>query len=932
MTPFSARSCLVALGLALAQASCTATRAPASPPAAGAKPKSAVRSEGLSDAERALDVSDYTAAERLILAAPASHQRLAESLLARLYVETGRYHEAAALPVAARAAPGLALWQARALVELGRLDEAAAAAERAGASRTDFGGMEPGSILDALEARLVAGQIQLERGAHAAAEEVLLEFFRFEKSGLFLRMSEAQRARAFSLVGQAAHWLDAPADANDAFDESEQTSPASTATLLARGALFLDKYDVAHAEQVVLDALAHAPHHAEALVLLSRIRLAARLDFAEARRLVGEARAQNPNSAGARAVLAGLALHDLNFEAVERELGPGLAQNPRQLELLSLRAASRFLAEDVEGFERVVAEVEGLSPGYARLFGVVAEYAEWEHRYDDIERLLRRAVRLDRRDGRLRGELGLLLVRAGSDASGVVELREAFALDPYNARVLNTLSLYERLPRDYVQVEHGDFDVRYPKTERALLDRYVPELLERAQRALEVRYEYAIRAPIGIELYATPAEFAVRTTGLPHAGLAGVCFGRKLATVTPSGQTANLGMTLWHELSHVFHIGKSLSRVPRWLTEGLAERETALTGRGWSRELDAALYRALRDDTLPPLEFMTQAFTHAENFAAISAAYHASRRWADFIEQTRGRETVVRLLNEFGRKRLPNDVLPEVLGKDFAALDLEFRQWLARELARYQTQFISRQPGGELGELARGAAAPKAPYAARLDFALALVQRGQLAEAEPRLASLLSERFDADAAFASARIELSRGRAENARSLLTRAVAVRDGFELELALARLAAARSSWSEVFGFAERASKLDPSEAEAWSLLAAAAHESHDVAREIEALTQWAELSEHDGVVHRRLVTLLLETRRNAAAANAAERAIWAGLGVFETHRLAAEAFHRAGQPRRAQFELDTARLLAVEAPLRAQLRELERHLGHPSNSSN
>jgi hypothetical protein len=181
----------------------------------------------------------------------------------------------------------------------------------------------------------------------------------------------------------------------------------------------------------------------------------------------------------------------------------------------------------------------------------------------------------------------------------------------------------------------------------------------------------------------------------------------------------------------------------------------------------------------------------------------------------------------------------------------------------------------------------------------------------------LSERFDADAAFASARIELSRGRAENARSLLTRAVAVRDGFELELALARLAAARSSWSEVFGFAERASKLDPSEAEAWSLL---------------ALTQWAELSEHDGVVHRRLVTLLLETRRNAAAANAAERAIWAGLGVFETHRLAAEAFHRAGQPRRAQFELDTARLLAVEAPLRAQLRELERHLGHPSNSSN
>src|SRR5690606_38131953 len=109
-------------------------------------------------------------------------------------------------------------------------------------------------------------------------------------------------------------------------------------------------------------------------------------------------------------------------------------------------------------------------------------------------------------------------------------------------------------------------------------------------------------APIGIELYESREQFAVRTSGLPQTAIQGVCFGKTLATLSLAEEPANLGMTLWHELAHVFHIQLSKSRVPRWFTEGLAELETALHRPEWSRELDPQLFGALLDGRLPPVE------------------------------------------------------------------------------------------------------------------------------------------------------------------------------------------------------------------------------------------------------------------------------------------------------------------------------------------
>jgi hypothetical protein len=110
-----------------------------------------------------------------------------------------------------------------------------------------------------------------------------------------------------------------------------------------------------------------------------------------------------------------------------------------------------------------------------------------------------------------------------------------------------------------------------------------------------------------------------------------VCFGKTLAAMSPKVEHFNIGMTLWHELAHVFHIQLSKNRVPRWFTEGLAEYETLVARREWRREYDSDLYDALKRGRVPPLSDMNTAFSHAEDMGDMATAYYASTQVVGFI-------------------------------------------------------------------------------------------------------------------------------------------------------------------------------------------------------------------------------------------------------------------------------------------------------------
>ena len=847
-----------------------------------------------------LGQSLYAEAEADLRAALAGTKK-SDALLAlsELMLITGRYPEALARAREAAAAgadpAACVLAEAKVLRASGEVPEAL--------SRVS-------AVADAPpELRLLHGELLLELGRREQATPVLLTLIEDYNED---RVPETD-GPGLARVGRAAHLLRSPKDANDAFDQSERAEPNNVRTLLYRAELYLEKYDPGHAEEVLTEALQLAPQHPVANMLLAEVRLAQALDFDEAERLARLSLAQNPKLTHAYFVLAGIAVRDQDLAAADRFVSEGLKGNPRDLPLLSMRAAVRFLAEDEAGFQRQKAEILRLNPEYSRLYSIVGEFADWEHRYDEIVVLMKEAVALDGKDARAEAELGFNLIRSGNDRDGVAALSRSFRLDPYNVRVYNTLELYEgAIARDYVTVNHPRFTIRYKKTERDILDRYVPQLMGRAFDVMQKSYGFTPELPIGVELYAERENFGIRTGGLPQIAIQGVCFGKTLASMSPERESFNLGMTLWHELSHVFHIQMSRARVPRWFTEGLAEYETIIARPEWVRENDQELFEAMRNDRLPALGNMSRAFTRAEELEDVGTAYYASSQILVMMAERYGHEKLARMLREWGAGKTSEQVMQGVLGKKPAELDAEFRAFSDQKLSIFKRQFMPMQRKGRRERVQAEAKAAPGDVVKQLRYVLTLLASGSGDEAEQVLARV--EKLDptnADARFLRAQL-MQHEQPQKSIALLNQMVASgQDGYAVRLLLGKLLTAQGDDHAAREALNKAAELDPSSATPHYLLAEIAHTRADDDAELVSMRRLAQLEQHEGKVYRRLLSLLVSKKAWEEAVKVGEAAVMADMEGFTTHRLFGEALAQTGDKERAAFELESATLCQAEA---------------------
>lgn len=865
-------------------------------PAKTAGKKPAPVADRLKAGREALEASKYADAEAHFRAALGGGKRAeAELGLAETLLSTGRYADAVA--AAGRAGKGKTLkaeaaWvEGEALRRQGKIAEAEAALRKVE--------KDP----DARRARLLLGEVLLERGAEQDAEAVLMTIINDYNDDKIPKTD----GPGLSLVGRAAHLLRSPRDANDAFNESERVLKGDVQTLLWRGELFLEKYDPGHAEEVIKEILAKAPDHPEANATMAFVKLDQAFDFDEAERLAKKALAVNPKLTGPYVVLAGIALRDMELAEAEKQVAAGLKNNPRDLDLLSMRAAERFLADDSPGFEQAKKTVLTLNPRYTRMFQIIGDFADWEHRYDEIVKMMEEAVKIDRQDAKAHAQLGLNLIRAGRDDDALKSLKTAFDKDPFNVRVYNTLNLYEKdIPQNYVTVKHKQFTFRYHKEEKDILERYVPGMMDTAWRKFVKAYGFTPTTPVGVELYAERQNFAIRTSGLPTTAIQGVCFGKTLASMSPKEEHFNLGMTLWHELAHVFHIQLSKAHVPRWFTEGLAEYETLSERQEWSREHDPDLFQALRDNRLPQVGAMTKAFTRAEEMNDVATAYYASSQIMVMLVKRHGMAKMADMLRAWGDGKATPDVVQKVLGQSPDALDKEFRSWAEQRLVRYKTQFvpISRTGSYEKAK-AEAEKAAKDPMKQTV-FALAALKSGKKDEGLAALAAALAidPKFP-DAIWIKARMALGKKEVPAAESLLKSLVdGKNDGFAVQMALADVAEARGDAAGMKQAFQNAHSLDPMASEPIQALVDLAKKQGKADEELAGLSELAKLEEHDGRVHRRLMRALLDKKKYKEAKAAGEAAVWVEVNGLATHALFAEVLVANKMIPRAVYELESA----------------------------
>jgi Tfp pilus assembly protein PilF len=381
--------------------------------------------------------------------------------------------------------------------------------------------------------------------------------------------------------------------------------------------------------------------------------------------------------------------------------------------------------------------------------------------------------------------------------------------------------------------------------------------------------------------------------------------------MSPERESFNLGMTLWHELSHIFHIQMSKSRVPRWFTEGLAEYETIIARPEWVRENDQELFEALRNARLPALGNMSRAFTRAEELEDVGTAYYASSQILVMLAERYGHDKLAAMLRQWGAGKTSDQVLSGVLGKKPAELDQEFRQFAEKKLGRFSQQFMPMQRKGRLERVRKEAKAAPQDVTKQLRYALALLREGEGDEAKRLLAEV--ERRDpnnADARFLRAELD-QREHPEKAIATLTKMVgAKQDGYAVRLLLAKLLIARGDDLQARESLEKAAAFDPLSPTPHYMLAEIAHNRADDDAELAAMRRLAELEQHENKVYRRLLALLVSKKAWDEVVKLGEAAVHADTEGFTTHRLFAEGLAQTGNKARAAFELESATMSPAE----------------------
>lgn len=889
--------------LALFLASGTLDAQPASPPSSTSAPSGSLAS-GLA----ALAASDYAKAEADLAQVKGAGEPDAKLALARAALEQGKHadaerHASAAQASAAHRVKATAL-RAEVLAAQGKYAEAIKLLES----------VKSGKGADVRRARLLLGDYLIQTGKRQDADDPLHKVIEEYNDGTIT----GQDAEGLAHVGRAAYLLRSPKDANTAFKESERADKKRVETFLWAAELFLDKYDAGHAEEELKDALAIAPKRADVIVAMARVKLDQSLDFDEAEKLVKQALAINPKHTGALAVRAGIHLRDMEIANADRAIAEGLAVNPNDLELLSLKAAARFLDDDLHGFETLKKEILSKNPQYSRFYGIVGEYAEWEHRYDDIVAMMKDAVKLDPDDGKAWAELGLTQMRGGDETAGMESIKKAWSKDKFNVRVFNTLNMYEQdIPNQYELLDDGVFKVRYAKDERPVMERYVPRMLGEAWASMKSRYGFVPSVPVQIEMYSSRQTFSVRTSGLPSIGIQGVCFGRVVAAISPKAEPFNYGNVLWHELGHVFAIQLSKNHVPRWFTEGLSEYETIARRPEWARELDPELYLAIKNGKLPGAVDMNRAFTHASDASEVTVAYYAASQMLIWTVERFGMGKVVLALRLWGQGKKTPEVLKSAFGMSPEDYDKSYRAWQLARLSRYDRQYLFSLKPKDLEEAKKSVQAKPNDARAHVELALSSLRARKGGDAKKEIeAALAIDPRSGDAHFVAAQIAKQEKDIEGAkRHLDTMRSTGSDGYVVHSMLADIAEEQKDEARMRFHLEAAYRWDPSQSEPLKGLFDLATQKKQEGDALAALEKLAPLEQHDRKVWRMLLERLVAAKRWEDARKVGESAIYVDVLGGQTHMLYAKALAATNAHDKAAYELETATLCPGKPPEKA-----------------
>ncbi|HTM32795.1 MAG TPA: tetratricopeptide repeat protein [Vicinamibacterales bacterium] len=566
----------------------------------------------------------------------------------------GQYEEVEKLTAAQPADAAMVLLRAKSAAAVG--DYA-----RAESLLQPLAAKAPGS-----EAAVELGRLQIYQGKKAEARKTL--------QLILLAAQDAETVRDFLSASRAARALGQSENAKEYLQDASSIAPDSVEVNTEWGELLLEKYNRAEAVrsyEMALKADADNP-----VALIGMARALSEDNPPQAVALAQRVLKANPRDVDALLVMAETTIGKDRKPEAKEWLAKARAVNPKSREALALEGAIAYVDGDTETFKAREAETLKIHPADGEYYRVVGSVTAGYYRFDEAVEHVRRAIQVDRENWRAYADLGAHLMRTGDERGARRALETSFRQDPYDVLTYNLLEVLDTLDT-FGTVTDRDITMRLAPEEIAVMQEYAPALAREALDTLTKTWEFTPKGPILVEVFPRHDHFAVRTTGLMGMiGALGACFGRVVTMDSPKARQPgefNWGVTLWHEMAHVFTLQLSDQRIPRWLTEGISVFEEKRARPEWGREMDIPFARALDRGQVLPLKDLNSGFSNPET---ISLSYFQSSLVVDHIVEVYGQPKLKALVQSYATGIDTEAAIRQVLGVDIDTLQKTFDAFL----------------------------------------------------------------------------------------------------------------------------------------------------------------------------------------------------------------------------------------------------------------
>jgi cellulose synthase operon protein C len=463
-------------------------------------------------------------------------------------------------------------------------------------------------------------------------------------------------------------------DANNQFRDLIKQFPKNADYRVRWGHLFFERFNPDEAHNLYEEALKIDEKNAQAYLGLAQVETEG---FSQgAVKAAQKAADLDPKLYQAHEQLAYLALEDNDEETAAKQADLALGISSEALDAMSIHLALDYLHDkkDSPWIDRILK----INPAYGEAYSMAGHFFFINRRYDEELQVYRKALELNPRLWEARAQLGVSLMQLGYDTEAREQLEQCFYAKYASLEVKNSLRLLDSY-KDFVTFKTPTTILRLHKKEADLLRPYVEAELKRDIAEYSEKYHMTLKGPVQVEVYPDHEDFAVRTAGMPGLGALGVTFNRVIAMDSPSGRppgSFHWASTLRHEMSHVFVLEATGSRVPRWFTEGLAVYEETAAAPDWGDRLDPDAIHAIQHKQLLPVAELDRGFIRPSYPQQVIVSYFQGGKICSYIAEKWGYSKLLDMIQSFARLESTPDVIQKDLGISSTEFDKQFLAWL----------------------------------------------------------------------------------------------------------------------------------------------------------------------------------------------------------------------------------------------------------------